>query len=174
MKIFTVGQQIQPPTASPSFTSSLPCNVKHFLYCRHTSLVCETILTLILLRFLTWAQKIPCLGFGGHTVWENAEGDFLLIVLVENCWISPFHLGLFLLCVLRTLTSLRLYSQDFLWNGNVSGWKRLTARILNLPFTKDNLFNITYKKLCLMTALGPAGCHIHQHAEKQVYTTHSF
>lgn len=176
MEVSTVGYQIYPLKVSPSFTLAPSYNVKHFVYCRHnSSLVCETLLTLILLIFLTWAQKIPCLGFGGHIVWGSAEIKGTSCHWLELLIVSAFHLDLFShFPILWTFTSFSLNFQDVLWNGILAVWqRRLTARVLNLPVTKGNLFTMKYKRLCLMVALEPVGGHINQHAGKQVYTTHS-
>lgn len=89
MEISTVGHR-------PRFAFTPSCNIKHLIYCRpNSSLVCETLLTLILSRFLTWAQKFPRLGFGGHTMQRRLSCHWLgreLLIL------SPFHLDLFSLC----------------------------------------------------------------------------
>lgn len=96
MEISTVGHWLQPRTGPPRFAFTPSCNIQHFIYCRHdSSLVCETLLTL---RVLTWAQKIPCLGFGGHTRWEDAgiKGTFLPLAGKGAIDTLPFPFGLIL------------------------------------------------------------------------------
>lgn len=93
-EISTVGHR-------PRFAFTPSCNIKHLIYCRHnSSLVCETLLTLILLRFLTRAQKFPRLGFGGHTMQEDAgvKETFCHWLGRELLILSPFHLDFFSLC----------------------------------------------------------------------------
>lgn len=92
MEISTVGHR-------PRFAFTPSCNIKHLIYCRHnSSLVCETLLTLILLRFLTWAQKFPRLGFGGHTMQEDAgvKETFLLLAWKGAIDTLPVSSGLLL------------------------------------------------------------------------------
>lgn len=164
------GHQIEPLALSPSFNSILPCKVKHFIYRRHHSLhVCKTFLNLILLRFLPWAQKVPPLGFGCQSL-RGADLQGTLLPLAQ--YGVSFSIWIYSCCmILGILASFSMDFQDVLWNGNVAVWERLTARVLNLSFTKDNLFNIKYEKLCLRVALEPLGCRIDVHAGTQVHTT---
>lgn len=126
MEISTVGHWLQPLIVPPRFAFTPSCNIQHFIYCRHNSpLVCETLLTL---RVLTWAQKIPCLGFGGHTRWEDAgiKGTFLPLAGkgAIDTLLFPFGLILAVCFFLRTPTSFSLNFQDVLWNGNAAVQKR--------------------------------------------------
>ena len=100
----------------------------------------------LLLIFLPWMQgitlrfwKIPFerifteRRFSCH--WSSRE--VLVIRLCSAFWI--YSCSVFLGISLSWI-------QDVLWNGNVAEWKaRLTVKILNLPFTRDNFSTLNIK-----------------------------